>query len=120
MLYEMTDLQIRSAKAQRRINASNAPRHLYVIFFTAEEFFVQALKVFSEQCIDVAVLRESITDFKSLFKLFESSAVHLNFSDLYWLWVFVTVLCLFPKFSKETRFSSSAHAKISAVAAAVY
>lgn len=81
-LYEMTDLQIHSAIAPRRINASNAPRHLYVIFFTAEEFFVQALKVFSEQCIDVAVLRESITDFKSLFKLFESSAVHLNFSDL--------------------------------------
>lgn len=79
MLYEMTDLQIHSAIAPRRINASNAP---YVIFFTAEEFFVQALKVFSEQCIDVAVLRESITDFKSLFKLFESSAVHLNFSDL--------------------------------------
>lgn len=46
MLYEMTDLQIRSAIAPRRINASNAPRHLYVIFFTAEEFFVQALKVF--------------------------------------------------------------------------
>lgn len=111
MLYEMTDLQIHSAIAPRRINASNAPRHLYVIFFTAEEFFVQALKVFSEQCIDVAVLRESITDFKSLFKLFESSAVHLNF---------VTVLCLFLKFSKETSFSSSAHAKISAVAAAVY
>lgn len=83
VVYEMTDLQIHSAIAPRRINASNAPRHLYVIFFfTAEEFFVQALKVFSEQCIDVAVLRESITDFKSLFKLFESSAVHLNFSDL--------------------------------------
>lgn len=46
MLYEMTDLQIHSAIALRRINASNAPRHLYVIFFTAEEFFVQALKVF--------------------------------------------------------------------------
>lgn len=67
----------------------------------------------------MAVLRESITDFKSLFKLFESSAVHLNFSDLLVMGVcyrFVSV----SKFSQETSFSSSAHAKISAVAAAVY